>query len=145
MKKVKIYTDGACLGNPGAGGWCSILIYKEHKKILKGGKEKTTNNEMELLAVLEALKKLKEPCEVEIYTDSKYVANSINDWIHNWSKNNWSSGIKKGIKHIDKWKELYELLKKHKVKAIWIKGHSGIKYNEICDKLAKEEAEKYRG
>ncbi|RUM60617.1 MAG: ribonuclease HI, partial [Persephonella sp.] len=94
MKKVKIFTDGACLGNPGAGGWCSILLYKQHKKVLKGGKSYTTNNEMELTAVLEGLKKLKEPCEVEIYTDSKYVANAINEWIHNWSKKNWSVGIK---------------------------------------------------
>ena len=144
MKKVKIFTDGACLGNPGAGGWCSVLLYKQHKKVLKGGKSHTTNNEMELTAVLEGLKKLKEPCEVEIYTDSKYVANAINEWIHNWSKNNWSVGIKKKIKHLEKWKELYDLLKKHKVKAIWIKGHSGIEYNELCDKLAKEEANKHK-
>jgi len=99
---------------------------------------------MELTAVLEGLKKLKEPCEVEIYTDSKYVANAINEWIHNWSKNNWSVGIKKKIKHLEKWKELYDLLKKHKVKAIWVKGHSGIEYNELCDKLAKEEANKHK-
>jgi len=144
MKKVKIFTDGACLGNPGAGGWCSVLLYKQHKKVLKGGKPHTTNNEMELTAVLEGLKKLKEPCEVEIYTDSKYVANAINEWIHNWSKNNWSVGIKKKIKHLEKWQELYDLLKKHKVKAIWVKGHSGIEYNELCDKLAKEEANKHK-
>jgi len=144
MKEVDIYTDGSCLGNPGAGGWCSILMYKGHKKIIKGGKPQTTNNEMELTAVLEALKKLKEPCKVNLYTDSQYIANAINDWIYNWSKENWSIAKKKNIKHLDKWKKIYDLLKIHDVKAIWIKGHDGNYYNELCDKYAREEARKLK-
>ncbi len=144
MKEVEIYTDGSCLGNPGAGGWCSILLYKQHKKILKGGKELTTNNEMELKAVLEALKKLKEPCKVNLYTDSQYIVNAIKDWIHNWSKNDWKVAEKKGIKHLDKWKELYKLMKIHDVNPIWVKGHSGNYYNELCDKIAREEAKRYK-
>jgi ribonuclease HI len=144
MKEVDIYTDGSCLGNPGAGGWCSILMYKGKKKMIKGGKENTTNNEMELTAVLEALKKLKEPCKVNLYTDSQYIANAINSWIHNWSKHNWLIGEKKNIKHLDKWKEIYNLMKIHDVKAIWVKGHSGNFYNELCDKYAREEAKKFK-
>jgi len=144
MKEVDIYTDGSCLGNPGAGGWCSILMYKGKKKMLKGGKELTTNNEMELKAVLEALKRLKEPCKVNLYTDSKYIVNAMNDWIHSWAKDNWKVGEKKGIKHLDKWKELYKLMNIHQITPIWVKGHSGNQYNEMCDKVAREEAKKYQ-
>jgi len=144
MKEVNIYTDGSCLGNPGAGGWCSILIYNNFKKILRGGKELTTNNEMELKAVLEGLKKLKEPCKVNLYTDSQYIVNAMKSWIYNWAKNDWKNGEKKGIKHLDKWKEIYKLMQIHKIKPIWIKGHAGNYYNELCDKIAKEEAKKYQ-
>ncbi len=140
MKEVIIYTDGACLGNPGSGGWCTILIYKNKKKILKGSKGLTTNNEMELKAVLEGLKALKEPCRVRLYTDSKYIVNALESWINNWAKNNWIKSDKKKVKHENIWKEIYKLSKIHKITPIWVKGHSGKKYNELCDKIAKEEA-----
>ncbi len=144
MKKVQIFTDGSSLGNPGPGGWCALLKYNKHKKVLKGGKENTTNNEMELRAVIEGLKALKEPCEVELYTDSKYVSQAISEWIHNWVKNNWKTSSKKDVSHKEMWQELYALLQKHNVKPIWIKAHAGHKENEFCDKTAKAEAEKYK-
>jgi len=142
VKKVQIFADGACLGNPGAGGWCAILRYKNKEKIIKGSKKQTTNNEMELTAVLEALKKLKEPCEVELYCDSKYVIDGISKWIENWVKNNWKNSSKKEIANKKLWQELYKLKKIHKINPIWVKGHSGHKENELCDKIAKEEAKK---
>ncbi|WP_457625665.1 ribonuclease HI [Persephonella sp.] len=144
MKKVKIFTDGSSLGNPGPGGWCAILRYNKHEKILKGGKKNTTNNEMEIKAVLEALKALKEPCEVELYTDSRYVEKAIKEWIHNWSRNNWKSSSKKEIAHKDMWQEIYRLINTHKVKPVWVKAHSGHAENELCDKIAKEEALKHK-
>lgn len=143
MKKVQIFTDGSSLGNPGAGGWCAILRYNNHEKILKGGKKQTTNNEMELKAVLEALKTLKQPVEATIFTDSKYVANGINEWIHRWAKNGWKTSKKKDIEHKEMWQEIYSLLQKHKVKTVWIKAHANHKENELCDKIAKEEARKF--
>lgn len=143
MKKVQIFTDGSSLGNPGAGGWCAILRYNNHEKILKGGKKQTTNNEMELKAVLEALKTLKQPVEATIFTDSKYVVNGINEWVYKWAKNGWKTSKKKDIEHKEMWQEIYSLLQKHKVKAVWIKGHANHKENELCDKIAKEEARKF--
>ena len=145
MKKVYIFTDGSSLGNPGPGGWCAILRYNNHEKILKGGKKQTTNNEMELTAVLEGLKALKEPCEVFLYSDSKYVVDALKDWIHRWAKNRWKNAKKQEIAHKNLWKEIYNLMNKHNVNPIWIKGHSGHTENELCDKIAKEEAEKYKG
>ena len=144
MKKVQIFTDGSSLGNPGPGGWCAILRYNSHQKILKGGKKKTTNNEMEIMAVLEGLKALKEPCEVDLYTDSSYVAQAIKDWIYRWAKNNWKRSSKKEVAHREMWEEIYRLLNIHRVKPIWIKAHSGHTENEMCDKIAKEEASKFR-
>ncbi len=144
MKKVQIFTDGSSLGNPGPGGWCAILRYNDHQKILKGGKKETTNNEMEIKAVLEALKALKEPCEVDLYTDSNYVAKAIKEWIYKWSKNEWKGSSKKEIAHKDMWQEIYRLLNIHRVKPIWVKAHSGHKENEICDRIAKEEASKFK-
>ncbi len=144
MKKVQLFTDGSSLGNPGAGGWCSILRYKDKEKILKGGKKYTTNNEMELKAVLEGLKALKEPCEVYLYTDSKYVLEGIKSWMHKWAKNQWKNSSKKDVSHKQMWKEIYNLSKIHKINPIWIKGHSGHRENEICDKIAKEEAKKFK-
>ncbi|NPA13334.1 MAG: ribonuclease HI [Aquificae bacterium] len=141
-KKVQIFTDGACLGNPGKGGWCAILRYNQHQKIIKGRKAETTNNEMELTAVLEALRLLKEPCDVELITDSKYVVNAIEQWIHNWAKNGWKNSAKKDIAHKEMWQELYKLMGEHNIKPIWVKGHAGHRENELCDKIAKEEAEK---
>ncbi len=143
MKKVQIFTDGSSLGNPGPGGWCAIIRYNKHEKILKGGKPTTTNNEMELTAVVEGLKALKEPCQVDLYLDSKYVANGISEWIHNWVKKNWKTSNNKEVANKDLWKEIYRLIKIHKVNPIWIKGHSGHRENEICDKLAKQEAKKF--
>ena len=144
MKKVQIFTDGSSLGNPGPGGWCALLRYNKHEKILKGGKAETTNNEMEIKAVLEGLKALKEPCYVELYSDSQYVVNAISNWIYNWYKNNWRNSSKKEVAHKDMWKEIYELIHKHKVIPIWVKGHSGHKENELCDEIAKKEASRFK-
>ena len=139
MKKIEIFTDGSCLGNPGEGGWCAILRYKDNEKILKGGEKNTTNNRMELTAVIEALKALKEPCEIELYSDSTYVLKGLNEWLYNWIKRDF-----KKVKNVDLWKKYIEVSKAHKIHINWIKGHSGHTENEICDKIAKEEAGKLR-
>lgn len=137
-KKVTIYTDGACSGNPGKGGWGSILIYGDVVKELSGGEDNTTNNRMELKAVIEALKALKSPCDVEIYSDSAYVVNAFTQkWIDNWIKNNWKTADKKSVKNIDLWQELLVLIKTHNVTFKKVKGHSDNELNERCDKLAK--------
>ena len=135
MKKIEIYTDGSSLGNPGPGGWCAILRYKGYEKILQGGENHTTNNRMELTAVIEALKALKEPCEVDLYADSAYVLKGINEWLKNWVKKNF-----KNVKNPDLWREYLNVSRNHKINVNWVKGHSGHKENEICDKIAKEEA-----
>ena len=138
MEKVIIYTDGACSGNPGPGGWGAILIYKENKKEISGGSKETTNNVMELTAVIEALKLLKYPCEVELYSDSAYVVNAFNQgWISNWLKNNWKTSGKDPVKNKELWQELYELTKTHKVTFNKVKGHSNNQYNNRCDELAR--------
>jgi len=137
MKHIEIFTDGSSLGNPGPGGWCAILRYKKHEKIIQGGEKNTTNNKMELTAVLEALKILKEPCKIDLYSDSTYVLKGINEWLENWVKKNF-----KNVKNKELWKELYVLKNRHLIHIHWIKGHSGHKENEICDKIAKEEATK---
>ena len=138
MEKVIIYTDGACSGNPGPGGWGAILMYKDNKKEISGGKKSTTNNEMELTAVIEGLKLLKYPCEVEVYSDSAYVVNAfLQKWIDNWIKNNWKTSNKEPVKNQELWKELYELTKTHKVKFIKVKGHSDNEFNNRCDELAR--------
>lgn len=137
-KKVTIYTDGACSGNPGKGGWGSILIYGDVVKELSGGEDNTTNNRMELKAVIEALKALKSPCDVEIYSDSAYVVNAFaQKWIDNWIKNNWKTADKKSVKNVDLWQELLVLIKTHNVTFKKVKGHSDNELNERCDKLAK--------
>ena len=136
MKDVTIYTDGACSGNPGPGGWGSIVFYKETKKELSGYSEKTTNNIMELTAALEALELLKEKCNIKLYTDSQYVKNGITNWIFNWQKNGWKNSKKEPIKNSDIWKKLLTQSRFHKIEWIWVKGHSNNKYNEECDKLA---------
>lgn len=135
---LKIYTDGACSGNPGPGGWGAILLYKEHKKEISGGNKSTTNNKMEMSAVIEALKILKKPSELTIYTDSKYVMDGITKWIFNWKKNGWKSANKKPIKNIELWQELDRQVKKHKIEWIWVKGHNGNHYNELVDELARQ-------
>ena len=140
MKKIDIFTDGSCLGNPGAGGWCAILRYKGHEKILKGGEKQTTNNRMELLAVIKALEALKEPCEIDLYSDSTYVLKGLNEWLEGWIKKDF-----KKVKNVDLWKKYLDVSKKHKININWVKGHSGHTENEICDKIAKEEAQKLQG
>lgn len=138
MNKIVIYTDGACSGNPGPGGWGTILIYKDMKKEISGGEKNTTNNIMEITAVIEGLKMLKYECEVEIYSDSAYVVNAFNQgWIYNWRKNNWKTSGKEPVKNKELWEELYDLTKKHKVTFIKVKGHADNVYNNRCDELAR--------
>lgn len=137
INKITIYTDGACSGNPGAGGWGAVLLYKEHIKKISGGEKDTTNNRMELKAVIEALKAIKKiAAEAVVYTDSKYVQNGITEWIHGWKKNGWKNAAKKPIKNVDLWMELDAEAAKHKIEWKWVKGHSGDKYNEMADELA---------
>ena len=145
MKEVELFADGACSGNPGPGGWGTILRYKGHEKELSGGEAKTTNNRMELIAVIEGLKALKEPCEVTITSDSQYVCNGITKgWAEKWQKNNWIKSDKTKAKNPELWDELLSLLKKHKARVVWVKGHNGHPENERCDKLATAESEKYK-
>ena len=144
MKKIHLYSDGSSLGNPGPGGWGTILKYKENIKELSGGRPNTTNNIMELTGVVEGLKSLKEPCDVEVISDSKYVVQGINEWLANWEKNNWRTASKSPVENLELWKEYLEVSKKHKINATWVKGHAGHIENERCDILAKNEAEKLR-
>jgi len=138
MEEVIIYTDGACSGNPGPGGWGSILMYKGNKKEISGGKKDTTNNIMELTAVIEGLKLLKFPCKVKLYSDSAYVVNAFNQkWIYGWLKNGWKNSSKDPVKNKELWQELYELTKVHEVEFIKVKGHADNEYNNRCDELAR--------
>ena len=137
QKLVEVFTDGACSGNPGPGGWGAILRYKGKEKEISGGASDTTNNKMELSAIIEALKTLKEPCCVDITTDSKYVANAFTEkWLEKWQSNNWKTSDKKPVKNQELWQELLELSKIHQLSWHWIKGHAGHSENERCDKLA---------
>lgn len=139
MPILEIYTDGACSGNPGAGGWGAILRYGGIEKELSGAVAETTNNRMELTAVIEALKALRRDCEIVIHTDSRYVMDGVQEWLPNWKKNNWRTSNKKSaVKNIDLWQELDQLLSKHKIRWIWIKGHNGHPENERVDKLARD-------
>lgn len=138
MEKVVIYTDGACSGNPGPGGWGAVLIYKENKKEISGGMKETTNNVMELTAVVQALKLLKFPCQVDLYSDSAYVVNAFQQgWIYNWVKNDWRTAGKEPVKNKEIWQELYSLTETHKVNFIKVKGHSDNELNNRCDELAR--------
>lgn len=143
MKKVTIYTDGACSGNPGPGGWAAVLRYGELIRELSGGEPQTTNNRMELLGAIEALKALKEPCQVDLYTDSQYLVNAINKgWLVSWKAKNWKR--KDGeLKNPDLWQELDRLLSTHKVSFHWVKGHADNEWNNRCDTLAVKEREKF--
>ena len=137
MKKVNVYTDGACRGNPGRGGWGAILVYGAKEKELSGGDPSTTNNRMELSAVIAALSALKEPCEVTVTTDSQYVVNAIEKgWLEGWKKNGWRKSDRGQVLNVDLWQKLWELLEVHDVDFVWVKGHNGHPYNERCDKLA---------
>ena len=138
MKKVKIYTDGACKGNPGKGGWGAVLQYGNSEKEISGFQAETTNNIMELTAAVEALKLLKEPCEITLTTDSTYVKNGISKWIFSWKKNGWKTASKKSVKNKELWQELELLSKNHSINWKWVKGHSGHPENERCDQLANE-------
>ena len=145
MKEIDLYTDGACEPNPGHGGWACILIYKESKKELSGYSELSTNNIMELRAVIEGLKVLKEPCKVNIYSDSAYVVNAFkNKWIDNWIKNNWKTSSGDNVANKEEWIELIKLLRIHNVNFNKVKGHSNNIYNERCDRLAVNEIKKRR-
>lgn len=137
MKKIKIYTDGACSGNPGPGGWAALLIFNSHQKEISGTEENTTNNKMELKAALEALSILKEPCIVDLYTDSSYVREGMSKWIFNWKKNNWDVAIKKKIKNLELWQALDKIQQKHRITWHWVKGHAGLPENEHVDALAR--------
>lgn len=141
LKKVTIYADGACSGNPGPGGYGAILIYNGKEKEISGGEKNTTNNKMEMMAVIKALEVLKEKCDVEVYSDSAYVVNSINNkWVYSWKKNNWIKSDKTKAKNIELWEELLKLISFHKVKFIKVKGHADNEYNNRCDKLAVAES-----
>lgn len=139
MKKVTIFCDGSSLGNPGPGGWCAIITYLKHKKTIFGSEKHTTNNRMELTAVIESLKYLKEPCRVEIVSDSKYVCDGISLWLEGWKSKNF-----KAVKNVDLWEEYLAQSKAHKVETYWVKGHNGHKENEECDRIAKAQAYKVR-
>lgn len=144
MKQINLYSDGSSLGNPGPGGWGTILEYKGKEKELSGGELNTTNNQMELRGVIEGLKALKEPCEVNIISDSTYVVKAINEWLDSWIKNNWKNSTKKDVKNIELWQEYLEVSKKHKINAFWVRGHNGHEHNERCDILAKNFATKLK-
>ena len=143
MEEVTIYTDGACSGNPGPGGWGAILMYKDKKKEISGGNPETTNNIMELTAVIEGLKMLKFPCKVSLYSDSAYVVNAFEQkWIYGWMKNGWKTSGKTPVKNKVLWQQLYSLTKEHEVTFIKVKGHSDNEYNNRCDELARNEISK---
>ena len=138
MKQVIIYTDGACRGNPGPGGWGALIQYEGTEKEVYVGLEETTNNQMELSAAIQGLKALNESCHVDLFTDSKYVMDGITNWIHNWKKNNWKTAAKKEVKNKELWQQLDQLMEHHEVQLHWVKGHSGDAGNEIADLLANK-------
>lgn len=138
MKKVTIYTDGACSGNPGPGGWGALMIFGESRKDLKGGKADTTNNQMELMAAIEGLNALKSSCQVTLFTDSVYVKDGITKWVHNWKKNGWRTANRKPVKNAELWQALEEAVSHHEVIWKWVKGHAGDPGNEKADELARE-------
>ncbi|NLM84252.1 MAG: ribonuclease HI [Clostridiales bacterium] len=143
MKHVTIYTDGACSGNPGPGGWGAILMYGKYKKEISGGERLTTNNRMELISVISALEQLKEPCKVSLYTDSQYIVRAVREgWLKSWKARGWKR--KEGeLKNPDLWQRLAELLERHDVEFIWVKGHAENAYNNRCDELAVMERQKF--
>lgn len=133
---VEIYTDGACSGNPGPGGWGALLIYKDHKKEIFGSSLDTTNNQMEMMAAIEALKLLKTKCKVHLHTDSKYLQKGITEWIYKWQMNGWQTSAKKPVKNLELWQALFDLIQKHDIIWSWVKGHANNEGNEIADQLA---------
>ncbi len=144
MDKIFLYTDGACSGNPGPGGYCAILKFNEHTKTVSGGEMNTTNNRMELTAVIEGLKALNRPCKVTVVSDSKYVCDAINNkWLDNWIKKNWRKSDGKAVLNPELWQELLDLISIHDVTFQWIKGHAGHEFNELCDRIAVSEYQKF--
>ena len=137
---IKIYTDGSCIENPGNGGWAAIIFMNNKKIAITGNKKNTTNNQMELMAAIEALKKIPTGQKVQVYTDSKYVKLGITEWIEKWSQNNWKTSSKQKVKNLELWTELNEISKKHKIEWFWVKGHAGDPINEEVDTLAKKAA-----
>lgn len=144
MKKVEIFTDGACKGNPGPGGWGVVLRMGRHEKELSGSARETTNNRMELTAVIQALGALKQPCHVLLHTDSRYVIDGITKWIHSWIKNGWRNAARKPVLNADLWHELLAAVRPHRIDWIWVKGHDGHPENERADRLASDAAENLR-
>ena len=135
-RTVIIYTDGACSGNPGPGGWGSVLLYKGHRRELSGGEADTTNNRMEMMAVIKALETLKRPCNITLHTDSTYVMKGMTEWLEGWKQRNWRTAGKKPVKNVDLWQRLETAIDAHQVKWVWVKGHSGVPENERADELA---------
>ena len=144
IKTVEIYTDGACSGNPGPGGWGALLRYNGTEKEMSGGEADTTNNRMEMLGAIEALESLSQGCEVNLYTDSTYVKDGITKWIFSWKKNGWRTSARKPVKNVDLWQRLDETIKPHDINWHWVKGHSGHPENERVDELARLAVENYR-
>jgi ribonuclease HI len=136
-KNVVVYTDGACSGNPGPGGWGSVLIYRGHRRELSGGETLTTNNRMELMAVIKALEALKRPCMITIHTDSTYVMKGMTEWLAQWKRRDWKTAAKKPVKNVDLWQHLEKAIDSHQVEWKWVKGHSGVPENERADELAR--------
>lgn len=137
MKKVEIYTDGACRGNPGVGGWGAILVYAGVEKELSGGEVETTNNRMELMAAIASLEALKEPCDVVLTSDSKYLTDAVNKgWLESWKSRGWKKADKSPVLNVELWQRIYGLINLHRVKFVWVQGHAGHPYNERCDVLA---------
>ncbi len=139
MKKVILYTDGACSGNPGVGGWGAVLMYNGHEKRISGAEQSTTNNRMEIFAVISGLECLKEPCEVTVYSDSAYTVNAFSSgWVYGWEKSGWKKADNKPVLNVDLWQRLLALTRTHKVEFVKVKGHADNEYNNICDKLATD-------
>ncbi len=145
QQKVSIYTDGACHGNPGPGGWAAILVYGEHRRELSGYEAETTNNRMELRGAIEGLKALKRACSVDLYTDSKYLRDGMQTWLAGWKRNNWRTAGRKPVKNMDLWQELDALASEHQVRWHWVRGHAGHPENERCDELANDAIHRQRG
>jgi ribonuclease HI len=141
VKQLEIFTDGACKGNPGPGGWGAVIRYGKHEKEISGGDPDTTNNRMELSATIQALKILIEPCEVKLHTDSRYVIDGITKWIHGWQRNGWKNASKQPVSNVDLWHDLIEATARHQVEWIWVKGHNGHPENERADRLASDAAD----
>ena len=138
MKHIIIYTDGACRGNPGQGGWGAVIVYQHHQKILSGKETYTTNNRMELMAAIQGLSALKEPCRIDLYTDSQYVQKGVSLWLDKWKKSNWKTAAKKPVKNVDLWQVLDEVTAQHDIHWHWVKGHAGHTGNELADQIARE-------